>query len=175
MRSANIPSNTNSPVPEATVNTPGPRRGIKIRSPRRTEPPTIAPAPVVSQSSVQTTTLISTVTPAALVVAKPLESQHTLTLPSQASSNVQQLLPAVNIVQFTSIIFMINVNRVFHSIVTYIVPFRHFVFQESHMRNVIITLSSTAFYPDAYLSNYMNFIATAADSTTVTSGYCSEW
>jgi hypothetical protein len=52
-------------------------------------------APIISQSPMQTAPLISTVTPAALVVAKPLESQHTVTLTSQPTG-VQPILPAVS-------------------------------------------------------------------------------
>lgn len=53
--------------------------------------------PTVPQSPIQTAPLISTVTPAALVVAKPLDSTHTLTLSSQPPG-LQPILPAVRLI-----------------------------------------------------------------------------
>ena len=53
------------------------------------------PTPVMTQSSAQTAPLISTVTPAALVVAKPLEPQHTLTLSNQPT-NMKPILTTVS-------------------------------------------------------------------------------
>ncbi|XP_032686075.1 activating transcription factor 7-interacting protein 1 isoform X2 [Odontomachus brunneus] len=92
-KTPNAPSSVSNPVPEPTSKTnSSPRRGIKIRSPRRPETSVASSIPAVSQSSMQTSPLISTVTPAALVVAKPLDSQQTLTLPNQSSSTIQQLL-----------------------------------------------------------------------------------
>ncbi|XP_014467488.1 PREDICTED: activating transcription factor 7-interacting protein 1 isoform X3 [Dinoponera quadriceps] len=91
----NAPNPTSAPASElATTNNTNvntsPRRGIKIRSPRRSETSTVVPsAPTVSQCSMQTTPLVSTVTPAALVVAKPVDTQQTITLPNQ--SNIQLL------------------------------------------------------------------------------------
>jgi len=74
--------------------------GIKVRSPR---PMMTVSTPIISQSPMQTTPLISTVTPAALVVAKPLESQHTVTLTSQPTG-VQPILPAVSSARFILIL-----------------------------------------------------------------------
>jgi len=75
------------------------RSGIKIRSPR---PVVTMSTPVITQNPIQTAPLISTVTPAALVVAKPLEPQHTiqrcppLTLTNQPT-NMQPILSAVSV------------------------------------------------------------------------------
>ncbi|XP_011061791.1 PREDICTED: activating transcription factor 7-interacting protein 1 isoform X3 [Acromyrmex echinatior] len=81
----NIVNNNSSPSSaETNNNSSSPRRGgIKVRSPR---PVVTMPTPVMTQSTAQTAPLISTVTPAALVVAKPLESQHTLTLSNQPTN-----------------------------------------------------------------------------------------
>ncbi|XP_033325756.1 fibronectin-III type domain-containing protein windei isoform X2 [Megalopta genalis] len=92
IKSANISSNSNT-----TLNTPStdtnnsasPRRGIKIRPPRRIET-VAAQNVVVSQSHTQSPNIVPTITPAALVVAKPVEAQHPLQLPNQ--SNVQQIM-----------------------------------------------------------------------------------
>lgn len=72
-----------------------PRRGgIKIRSPR---PVVTVATPIITQNHpIQTAPVISTVTPAALVVAKPLEAPHTLTLSNQAT-NIQPILSAVRL------------------------------------------------------------------------------
>ncbi|EFN83743.1 Activating transcription factor 7-interacting protein 1 [Harpegnathos saltator] len=91
---ANTPTTSvSTPVSESNNSTASssPRRGIKIRSPRRSEVSMTPSTPTISQSSTQTSPLISTVTPAALVVAKPLDTQQTLTLPSQTST-IQQIL-----------------------------------------------------------------------------------
>ncbi|KAG5332122.1 MCAF1 protein, partial [Acromyrmex heyeri] len=81
----NIVNNSSSPSSaETNNNSSSPRRGgIKVRSPR---PVVTMPTPVMTQSTAQTAPLISTVTPAALVVAKPLEPQHTLTLSNQPTN-----------------------------------------------------------------------------------------
>ncbi|KAG5337358.1 MCAF1 protein, partial [Acromyrmex charruanus] len=81
----NIVNNNSSPSSaETNNNSSSPRRGgIKVRSPR---PVVTMPTPVMTQSTAQTAPLISTVTPAALVVAKPLEPQHTLTLSNQPTN-----------------------------------------------------------------------------------------
>ncbi|XP_018371814.1 PREDICTED: putative uncharacterized protein DDB_G0282133 isoform X1 [Trachymyrmex cornetzi] len=81
----NVVNNSSSPSSaETNNNSSSPRRGgIKVRSPR---PVVTMPTSVMTQSSAQTAPLISTVTPAALVVAKPLESQHTLTLSNQPTN-----------------------------------------------------------------------------------------
>ncbi|XP_018350194.1 PREDICTED: activating transcription factor 7-interacting protein 1-like isoform X2 [Trachymyrmex septentrionalis] len=81
----NIVNNSSSPSSAETNNNSSSlrRSGIKVRSPR---PVVTMPTPVTTQSSAQTAPLISTVTPAALVVAKPLESQHTLTLSNQPTN-----------------------------------------------------------------------------------------
>ncbi|XP_076281699.1 fibronectin-III type domain-containing protein windei isoform X2 [Lasioglossum baleicum] len=91
---ANVPSNNSTPLntsaPEAPLNiSTSPRRGVKVRPPRRIE--TVpAPSVAVSQSHTQSPNIMPTVTPAALVVAKPMEAQHSLQLPNQ--SNVQQMI-----------------------------------------------------------------------------------
>lgn len=95
-----------SPSSAETSNATSPRRGIKIRSPR---PVVSVAAPVITQSSIQTAPLISTVTPAALVVAKPLEPSHTLTLSNQAT-NIQPILPTVNNMRFI-LIFITNTSQ----------------------------------------------------------------
>ncbi|KYM78946.1 Activating transcription factor 7-interacting protein 1 [Atta colombica] len=81
----NIVNNNSSPSSVETNNNSlsSRRGGIKVRSPR---PVVTMPTPVMTQSSAQTAPLISTVTPAALVVAKPLEPQHTLTLSNQPTN-----------------------------------------------------------------------------------------
>lgn len=91
----NITNSSNSPSSETNNNAMNPRRGgIKIRSPR---PVVTVSAPIITQNhSIQTASVISTVTPAALVVAKPLEASHTLTLSNQ-STNIQPILPAVRL------------------------------------------------------------------------------
>ncbi|XP_024868854.1 activating transcription factor 7-interacting protein 1-like isoform X3 [Temnothorax curvispinosus] len=83
---------TTSPPTEANNNVTSPRRGgIKIRSPR---PVVTVSTPIITQNHpAQTASVISTVTPAALVVAKPLEASHTLTLSNQPSG-IQPILPA---------------------------------------------------------------------------------
>ncbi|XP_011685743.1 PREDICTED: activating transcription factor 7-interacting protein 1 isoform X2 [Wasmannia auropunctata] len=85
---------TNSSISSSTEtnnNASSPKRGgIKIRSPRSA---VTMFSPVVTQSVVQTAPLIPSVTPAALVVAKPMETQHTLTLSNQPT-NVQPILSA---------------------------------------------------------------------------------
>lgn len=92
-KTANAPSSVSAPIPESNSKTNlSPRRGIKIRSPRRSEASMTPSTSSISQSSMQTPPLISTVTPAALVVAKPLDSQQTLTLPNQSTSTIQQIL-----------------------------------------------------------------------------------
>ncbi|XP_012230048.1 activating transcription factor 7-interacting protein 1 isoform X2 [Linepithema humile] len=96
VKPTNVPSTISSPAPESNNNnTTSPRRGgIKTRSPRPVV--TTPTTPTVSQSPIQTAPLISTVTPAALVVAKPLEASHTLTLPNQPTG-VQPILPTPQI------------------------------------------------------------------------------
>ncbi|KAK2587758.1 hypothetical protein KPH14_003866 [Odynerus spinipes] len=90
--SNNTPASVNSVVNETNNNASNPRKGIKVRSPRRLETP-IAPQPVtISQSCTQLPPLISTVTPAALVVSKTVESQHSVSLQNQTNS-IQQILP----------------------------------------------------------------------------------
>ncbi|KZC09555.1 Activating transcription factor 7-interacting protein 1 [Dufourea novaeangliae] len=92
MKSLNVSSSNN------TLNTPNteinnvasPRRGVKVRSPRRVEP-IVGQTAVISQNHSQSPNIIPTITPAALVVAKPMEGQHTVQLPNQ--SNVQQMIP----------------------------------------------------------------------------------
>lgn len=83
----NTPTTVSSSTAESNNNTR--RNGIKTRSPR---PVTTTPTPINAQSTIQTTpTHIPTVTPAALVVAKPIDSSHTLTLSNQ-STNLQPIL-----------------------------------------------------------------------------------
>ncbi|KOX77984.1 Activating transcription factor 7-interacting protein 1 [Melipona quadrifasciata] len=91
MKSLNVSSsnNTLSTSINETNNVSSPRKGIKIRSPRRTEP-IIGQTPAVSQNSTQSPNIMTTITPAALVVAKPVDTQHPLTLSNQ--SNVQQIM-----------------------------------------------------------------------------------
>ncbi|XP_077272399.1 fibronectin-III type domain-containing protein windei isoform X2 [Temnothorax americanus] len=88
----NTTTSTTSPPTEANNNVTSPRRGgIKIRSPR---PVVTVSTPIITQNHpAQTASVISTVTPAALVVAKPLEASHTLTLSNQPSG-IQPILPA---------------------------------------------------------------------------------
>lgn len=71
------------------------------------------PIPVMTQNSAQTAPLISTVTPAALVVAKPLEPQHTLTLSNQPA-NMKPILTTVSNMKFyflTINIYIANTNH----------------------------------------------------------------
>ncbi|CAD1477911.1 unnamed protein product, partial [Heterotrigona itama] len=91
MKSLNVSSNNNTlnTSINETNNASSPRRGIKIRSPRRTEP-IIGQTLGVSQNSTQSPNIMTTITPAALVVAKPVDTQHSLTLSNQ--SNVQQIM-----------------------------------------------------------------------------------
>ncbi|XP_072754442.1 uncharacterized protein Wde isoform X2 [Anoplolepis gracilipes] len=88
VKPANTPNNISSSTAELNNNSTR-RSGIKTRSPR---PVVTTSTSTIAQSSIQTAPLISTVTPAALVVAKPLESSHTLTLSSQPPG-LQQILP----------------------------------------------------------------------------------
>ncbi|XP_078040287.1 fibronectin-III type domain-containing protein windei isoform X2 [Augochlora pura] len=92
MKSANITSNSsttlNTPSTE-TNNSTSPRKGVKVRPPRRLES-VAAQNVVVTQSHTQSPNIVPTITPAALVVAKPVEAQHPLQLPNQ--SNVQQIM-----------------------------------------------------------------------------------
>lgn len=84
-------TNTSPSSAETNNNATSPRRGgIKIRSPR---PVVTVSAPIITQNPIQTASVISTVTPAALVVAKPMEAPHTLTL--SKSTNIQPILSAV--------------------------------------------------------------------------------
>ncbi|XP_011349782.2 activating transcription factor 7-interacting protein 1 isoform X2 [Ooceraea biroi] len=89
VKSTNVPTSASTSLPESSSSATSPRRGgIKVRSPR---PVVTVSAPTISQSPMQTAPI--TVTPAALVVAKPLDSQHTLTITSQPTG-VQPILPA---------------------------------------------------------------------------------
>ncbi|GAB1866139.1 Activating transcription factor 7-interacting protein 1 [Camponotus japonicus] len=92
VKPVNAPSNVGSSPAESNNNNNNAtrRNGIKTRSPR---PAMTTSTPTVPQSPIQTAPLISTVTPAALVVAKPLDSTHTLTLSSQPPG-LQPILPA---------------------------------------------------------------------------------
>lgn len=85
--SSNNNNTSNTSINE--TNTASPRKGIKVRSPRRTES-IIGQNPVVPQNHTQSPNIMTTITPAALVVAKPVDTQHSLTLPNQ--SNVQQIM-----------------------------------------------------------------------------------
>lgn len=100
MKSLNVSSsnNTLSTSINETNNASSPRRGIKIRSPRRTEP-IIGQTPGVSQNPTQSPNIMTTITPAALVVAKPVDTQHPLTLSNQ--SNVQIMSNVSTIVEFS--------------------------------------------------------------------------
>ncbi|XP_043259307.1 activating transcription factor 7-interacting protein 1 isoform X1 [Colletes gigas] len=90
MKSIHVSNSNNTPnTSNETNNATSPRRGIKVRSPRRTESVGGQTA-VISQNHTQPLNIMSTITPAALVVAKPVDTQHTLTLPNQ--SNVQQII-----------------------------------------------------------------------------------
>lgn len=91
MKSLHVSSSNNASNTSVneTNNATSPRRGIKTRSPRKTEPIT-GQTSVVAQSHTQSPNIMTTITPAALVVAKPLDSQHPLTLSNQ--SNVQQII-----------------------------------------------------------------------------------
>ncbi|XP_070161505.1 activating transcription factor 7-interacting protein 1 isoform X1 [Polyergus mexicanus] len=88
VKPANAPSNVSSSAAESNNNATR-RSGIKTRSPR---PTVTTSTPTIAQNPIQTAPLIP-VTPAALVVAKPLESSHTLTLSSQ-STGLQPILSA---------------------------------------------------------------------------------
>lgn len=93
--SSNNNNTSNTSINE--TNTASPRKGIKVRSPRRTES-IIGQNPVVPQNHTQSPNIMTTITPAALVVAKPVDTQHSLTLPNQ--SNVQQIISNVSIFLF---------------------------------------------------------------------------
>ncbi|XP_006616060.1 putative uncharacterized protein DDB_G0282133 isoform X2 [Apis dorsata] len=82
-------NNTSNTSINETNNAASPRKGIKVRSPRRTES-IIGQNSVISQNHTQSPNIMTTITPAALVVAKPVDTQHSLTLPNQ--SNVQQIM-----------------------------------------------------------------------------------
>ncbi|XP_076753440.1 fibronectin-III type domain-containing protein windei isoform X2 [Xylocopa sonorina] len=94
MRSLHV-SNSNNIV-NTSINEPNnassPRRGIKVRSPRRTESTCGQTPTIMSQNHTQSSNITSTITPAALVVTrtKPLDTQHSLTLANQTS--VQQII-----------------------------------------------------------------------------------
>lgn len=86
-------------------NTTSLRRGIKVRSPRRTD--TISgQTPGVSQNSTQSSNIMPTITPAALVVAKPVDAQHALALSNQ--SNVQQIMQNVSAATYFYFIYYLN-------------------------------------------------------------------
>lgn len=96
LKSLHLSSNnniSNTSINE-TNNAASPRKGIKVRSPRRTES-IIGQNPVVPQNHTQSPNIMTTITPAALVVAKPVDTQHSLTLSNQ--SNVQQIMSNVSI------------------------------------------------------------------------------
>lgn len=102
-KNGNATSNVSTapaPEPVATGNNvnSSPKRGIKIRSPRRSEASMAPSNPAISQNSMHSSPLISTVTPAALVVAKPLDTQQTLTLPNQTNA-IQQIQITGNMVR----------------------------------------------------------------------------
>ncbi|XP_026671239.1 uncharacterized protein LOC108627226 isoform X1 [Ceratina calcarata] len=82
-------SNTPSTSTTETNNAGSPRRGIKVRSPRRTDLIN-GQTPVVSQNNTTSSNIMTTITPAALVVTKPVDTQHSLTLPNQ--SNAQPIM-----------------------------------------------------------------------------------
>ncbi|OAD61331.1 Activating transcription factor 7-interacting protein 1 [Eufriesea mexicana] len=91
MKSLHVSSSNN--VSNTSINEPNnassPRRGIKVRSPRRSESIS-GQTPVVSQNHTQSPNIMTTITPAALVVAKPVDTQHSLTISNQPS--VQQII-----------------------------------------------------------------------------------
>lgn len=109
IKPVNAPSNVSSSSVESNNNTR--RSGIKTRSPR---PAVTTSTPTIVQSPIQTAPLISTVTPAALVVAKPLDSTHTLTLSSQPPS-LQPILPTVRFILINIYMYIYE-----HNILTYI-------------------------------------------------------
>ncbi|XP_017766224.1 PREDICTED: activating transcription factor 7-interacting protein 1 [Eufriesea mexicana] len=94
MKSLHVSSSNN--VSNTSINEPNnassPRRGIKVRSPRRSESIS-GQTPVVSQNHTQSPNIMTTITPAALVVAKPVDTQHSLTISNQPS--VQQIISNV--------------------------------------------------------------------------------
>ncbi|XP_015116435.1 activating transcription factor 7-interacting protein 1 isoform X2 [Diachasma alloeum] len=59
------------------VEDPNARRGIKVRSPRRTDVPGVAPVSAAVQNTLQTQPLVSTVTPSSLSLTKPVETRTT--------------------------------------------------------------------------------------------------
>lgn len=107
MKSLNVSSsnNTLNTSINETNNASSPRKSIKIRSPRRTEP-IIGQTPGVSQNPTQSPNIMTTITPAALVVAKPVDT-HPLTLSNQ--SNVQQIMSNVStMVEFSYFYYKFN-------------------------------------------------------------------
>ncbi|KAL2716686.1 MATH and LRR domain-containing protein PFE0570w isoform X1 [Vespula squamosa] len=92
LKSVNIPTTINSVINETNNNALNQKKGIKVRSPRKSETPIVAQPVTISHSGMQPPPLISTVTPAALVVSKTVESQHSVNSQNQPNS-IQQLLP----------------------------------------------------------------------------------
>ncbi|XP_012148844.2 fibronectin-III type domain-containing protein windei isoform X1 [Megachile rotundata] len=85
MKALQMSNNNTSNIPNSeTNNATSPRKGIKIRSPRRTEPINAQP-PVVSQNHTQSPNILPALAPAPLVVTKPVDIQHNLTLPIQST------------------------------------------------------------------------------------------
>lgn len=93
---ANMLNNTstsiNPVINETNNNALSPRKGIKVMPPKRLEAPIVTQPVTVSQNSPQPLPLVPTVTPAALVVSKTIESPHSVNLQNQTNS-VQQILP----------------------------------------------------------------------------------
>ncbi|XP_015182691.1 PREDICTED: activating transcription factor 7-interacting protein 1-like [Polistes dominula] len=89
IKCVNIPPTLTPMVNE--TNPPNQRKGIKVRSPRKIEIPIVAQPVTISHSTVQPPTLIPAVTPAALVMSKPVESQHSISL-TNSTNSIQQIL-----------------------------------------------------------------------------------
>lgn len=111
MKSLHVTNSNASSPPNALNNEKSitsPRRGIKVRSPRRIEQTTGQTA-VIPQNHTQSPNVIPTITPAALVVTKPMETQHTVTLPNQP--NIQQIIPNVSTLK----VIIILHKRIYYS------------------------------------------------------------
>ncbi|KAI4494539.1 hypothetical protein M0802_008860 [Mischocyttarus mexicanus] len=91
IKCVNIPPPTLTPIVNETTSS-NQRKGIKVRSPRKIEIPIVTQPVTITHPTVQPPPLISTVTPAALVMSKPVDSQHAINLQS-TTNNIQQLIP----------------------------------------------------------------------------------
>ncbi|XP_043478012.1 activating transcription factor 7-interacting protein 1 isoform X2 [Leptopilina heterotoma] len=101
-KTASMSSSSSSTSSSSEVGTPHPRKGIKVRSPRRSENiPSVGPPPlstIPSQAQIQPPIIANPVTPAALVSTKTVSVESvSRTMPLQSINAQQPVISNVNI------------------------------------------------------------------------------